>query len=66
MACGGYLGSVDMATYAGRPCGAAGRSPRSGASTADLLPVKRAALAEPLGVGLHGLAVGGGIRGSAC
>ena len=27
------------------------------------LPVKRAALAEPLAVGLHGLAVGGGIRG---
>src|SRR4029453_12308516 len=26
------------------------------------LPVKRAALAEPLAVGLHGLAVGGGIR----
>jgi L-idonate 5-dehydrogenase len=27
------------------------------------LPVKRAALAEPLAVGLHGLAVAGGIRG---
>jgi L-idonate 5-dehydrogenase len=27
------------------------------------LPVKRAVLAEPLAVGLHGLAVGGGIRG---
>jgi L-idonate 5-dehydrogenase len=27
------------------------------------LPVKRAALAEPLAVGLHGLAVGGGVRG---
>jgi L-idonate 5-dehydrogenase len=27
------------------------------------LPVKRAALAEPLAVGLHGLAVGGDIRG---
>jgi L-idonate 5-dehydrogenase len=27
------------------------------------LPVRRAALAEPLAVGLHGLAVGGGVRG---
>jgi L-idonate 5-dehydrogenase len=29
----------------------------------DSLPVKRAALAEPLAVGLHALAVGGGIQG---
>ena len=61
---GGYLGSAS--TWPHTPGGLAEqlvvrrdqvrRLPAS-------LPVKRAALAEPLAVGLHGLAIGGGIRG---
>ena len=61
---GGYLGSASTSPHT--PGGLAEqlvvrrdqvrRLPAS-------LPLKRAALAEPLAVGLHGLAVGGGIRG---
>ena len=61
---GGYLGSAS--TWPHTPgalaeqlvvrCDQVRRLPAS-------LPLKRAALAEPLAVGLHGLAVGGGIKG---
>jgi L-idonate 5-dehydrogenase len=61
---GGYLGSASTwpHTHGGLAEHLIVRRDQVRPLTASL-PVKRAALAEPLAVGLHGLAVGGGIRG---
>jgi L-idonate 5-dehydrogenase len=61
---GGYLGSAS--TWPHTPGGLAEQLVVRRDQVRPLpasLPVKRAALAEPLAVGLHGLAVGGDIRG---
>ena len=54
---------LDVAAHAGRhervPGGGQGHGPRP----AETLPLRRAALAEPLAVALHALAVAGGVAG---
>ena len=63
---GGYLGSAS--TWPHTHGGLAEQMVVRGDQVRRLpasLPVRRAVLAEPLAVGLHGLAISGGIRASA-